>query len=51
MIPSNSGHEHLDDNDVIMIIYHVNACPLFQDEMNTNRFFGGNLSVKKTKRC
>ena len=47
IIPENSGYAYNDSNGDMMVEHHVDSCSLFQDEMNNETIFGGNLSVRK----
>jgi hypothetical protein len=46
LIPPNSGYRYTDESGAHMVEYHVDSHQEFQDIMNKETEFGGNLSVR-----
>jgi hypothetical protein len=49
LVPQNSGYHYSLDTGINMVEYHVYSCSDFQDRMNQETIFGGNLSVRKVE--
>jgi hypothetical protein len=49
LVPKNSGYQYISDKDDEMVECHVDACREFQEKMNKETKFGGNLSVRLKK--
>ena len=49
MLPKSSGYHYTDNSGVDMVEYHVDSCETFQERMNKDTIFGGNLSVRMKK--
>ncbi len=47
IIPKDCGYKYTNENGINMVEYHVDCCHLFQDRMNKETKFGGELSVWK----
>ena len=47
LLTINSGYRYKDNAGNDMVEYHVDCCHLFQERMNKETKFGGNLSVRK----
>jgi hypothetical protein len=49
LVPRDSGYRYTTENGEEMVEYHVDSCTEFQERMNSETKFSGNLSVRMNK--